>query len=119
MSKPLDLSKPLQLQRGDKVIGAMRLPDGRIMAAYSMAEYRSDALTCADIWSSDGTYTSGDPSELDIINVPVKHEMWLNIYFDGSRFEPYCYGTRNEADKNSSDHRIACVRVEFTEGEGL
>ena len=49
-------------------------------------------------------------------NVPEKHVRWVNFY-------PYgCAGkhrTRDEADDFAAEDRIACIRVEFEEGEGL
>jgi len=46
---------------------------------------------------------------------PEKQERWINIY-DFGRFDPP-YKTKKEADTRSD--RIACIRIEYEEGEGL
>ena len=51
---------------------------------------------------------------------PKEHSLWLNIYPD----EPgYCRaaasGSRAEADRYASNHRIACINIKLKEGEGL
>lgn len=48
---------------------------------------------------------------------PKKHAFWVNVYplsFGSDRYE-----TKDQADRGAGRTRIACVRVEFTEGEGL
>jgi hypothetical protein len=53
---------------------------------------------------------------------PKRHVVWTNVYpvgdgsdvvFDGA------YRSEAAADLDAGDLRIACVRVEFTEGDGL
>ena len=65
-------------------------------------------------------------SSLDLINIPEPKrsgEVWVNIY--GS-YEVRVHNTRQEADESADGKsqfegktRIACVRVPWTEGEGL
>lgn len=57
-----------------------------------------------------------DPEANDLIEVPKIIKAWVNIYpfSDG-----YVYKTREEADKAADFNRIACVQIEFKEGEGL
>jgi hypothetical protein len=57
---------------------------------------------------------SFDHPELEWRVKPRTSVRWLNVY--GSHFG---YETKDDADVNAQDDRIACVRVEFTEGEGL
>jgi len=57
--------------------------------------------------------TCSSPS--DLINVPVKHTGWVNIYRKASRIYP----TKEEADSCSGSDRIACIKIEFEEGEGI
>lgn len=47
-----------------------------------------------------------------LTNAPQKHVKWVNVY-------PTTHATREEADKRALPSRIACVRIEFEEGEGL
>ncbi len=63
-----------------------------------------------------GSFTHG---RWDIINTPVepvRHVRWVNFDDDlcGQVRE-----TRTGADASKYNNRIACIRVEFTEGEGL
>lgn len=53
----------------------------------------------------------------EIENVPEKLVRWVNIYHDGNGGA--VHETREAADRRASHDRIACLRVEFTEGEGL
>lgn len=41
---------------------------------------------------------------------------WLNVYEDGNNTS---YLTKEEADKHARVIRIACIPIEFVEGEGL
>jgi len=48
---------------------------------------------------------------------PKKQAYWINVYplaFGAERFE-----TKDQADRGCGPNRIACVRVEFEEGDGL
>ena len=54
-------------------------------------------------------------TNMDLIEVKPKHVRWVNLYSVGIL-------TREDADSHAlgSPHkRIACIRVEFEEGEGL
>jgi len=59
---------------------------------------------------------SFDHSELEWRVKPVTRVLWMNIYDDDAIISHF---TKEEADLECDDGRIACVRVEFTEGEGL
>ena len=54
----------------------------------------------------------GDSFEI----IEPKREIWVNVYD-----EDYGKGhpSREDADLRCGNGRIACIRVEFTEGEGL
>lgn len=47
---------------------------------------------------------------------PKKRKTWLNCY---NKVGGSCYKSRYEADKYAGPDRIACVEVEFEEGQGL
>jgi hypothetical protein len=55
-------------------------------------------------------------SQLDLIEVKEKHEGWINVYKDG-----VCgsYPNKNMADQDRGTSRIACIKIEYEEGEGL
>lgn len=48
---------------------------------------------------------------------PEKRVAWVNIYVDSSLL--YVCPTKEEADKQGGCARIACIRVEYEEGEGI
>ena len=51
---------------------------------------------------------------------PQVHEYWLNVYPKGvNKLFIVSAPTREDADKNSTTARIACIKISFTEGEGL
>lgn len=67
-------------------------------------------------WLSTGEFTSC-VSPLDLFMAPKKFKRWVNVYDD-----PRCCGmhaTKVEADINAQASRIACIEVEFEEGQGL
>ncbi len=72
----------------------------------------------------DGRVNPGRDSPYDLVNVPKKHEVWINLYqHDAETFVGYAHPSLESANKNAVETairgRTACVRVEFTEGEGL
>jgi hypothetical protein len=69
-------------------------------------------------YKSNGRYLFGRETEHDLVNVPQKRKRWLNIY-RGNYSGELC-PTRDEADANAViGARIACIEIEFEEGEGL
>lgn len=56
------------------------------------------------------------PSGLRLVNVPVKRTFWLNVYENGDVYRCSC---RAAADAIKRPHRIACLEITYTEGEGL
>ena len=64
-------------------------------------------------WDLSGRVWAPAEHEHDLM--PPKQELWLNIY----RSFTASYLTREAADNDADKSRIACIRVEFTEGEGL
>lgn len=74
-------------------------------------------------WAIDGQWDEASTGEhdFDLVNVPHKHTMWVNVYSrdagEGLNFHGF-YG-RLFADQSASNCRVACIQVTFTEGEGL
>ncbi len=67
-------------------------------------------------FNADGKACTGSRGS-DLINIPVKREGWINIYPLGS-----CEGifpTETIATVESGHSRIACIRIKYTDGEGL
>lgn len=44
---------------------------------------------------------------------PQKHKRWVNIYYTN------LFEKKEHADDGASSFRIACIEIEFEEGEGL
>ena len=69
---------------------------------------------------ADGRIYSGANNPYDLVNVPKKYEVWINFYDDeDGGYDSYSYSSQAIADESADSTRIACVRVEFTDGEGL
>ena len=64
---------------------------------------------------ADGAAECGGESDYDLINIPERHVRWVNVY--QGQVTLYC--SKEGADYAARDDRIACVRIEFEEGEGL
>lgn len=63
--------------------------------------------------------TGHSPQYGSVVNAPApkrKFVMWMNCY---EKDCAYVYSSRALADQQAASERIACVRVEFEEGEGL
>lgn len=68
-------------------------------------------------WAIDGAFCGTSPIRtLDLVEVKPKRVMWFNVYHGG---EVHAHDSREDADGGSGDNRIACLKIEFEEGEGL
>jgi hypothetical protein len=59
-------------------------------------------------------YYDGMVRPADLINIPENHVAYLNMYRHGGGG---VHRTRMQADNRAAEHRIACVRVKFEEGQ--
>lgn len=119
--KPFDPSKPVRTRSGRaaRIIAtdlANRAGASRIAAAVMQdAGFESTLVV-----HSDGrVHRFGDTSFEDLVNVPEKHVRWASIYMWQGGMSVWLNRTREDADENAKDGRIACIRIEFEEGEGL
>ncbi len=118
--KEFDPKEPVQFRHAPeqvRVLATDLKDDRRIVIAVTVAGKETIGFRQAD-----GRVITGRESPYDLVNVPKKHELWINLYDskDGtSRFYGFAYSARETADEIFGPNRIACVRVEFTEGEGL
>lgn len=113
----IDWDKPVQTRDGREV--AIHTIGGRSQACPVVGEYRDSGGSWAcRRWTHDGRYLSNRKSEDDLVNVPQKHTVWLNVYARDSACIKE-HDTRKDADEGATRGRIACIEVTFTEGEGL
>jgi hypothetical protein len=92
------------LQCGCPIVIAVKTPDG---AEHTQLRF------------PDGRCYPNRDDPYDLVNVPEKHELWINLYHTEGVFFGCAYPTREQANEKANIDRIACVRIEFTEGEGL
>lgn len=75
------------------------------------------------VCGDDGVCKYSPTKGITIVNVPKKHSLWVNVYhgcgFGPTEYDAFGYASKEKADKVSGLGRLACVRVEFEEGEGL
>ena len=72
-------------------------------------------------WRANGRlWNKAGDSHFDLM--PPKREAWVNIYPNLSNnvfLASYLHTTRAAADEHAGTDRVACVRIEYTEGQGL
>lgn len=71
-------------------------------------------------WMSDGRIVLCQEHDYDLIEVRPRHKrtVWVNVY---ETTICGCYRTKEHADEQAREYRIACIKVDldFEEGEGL
>lgn len=118
----VDWDKPIQCHYDGEVkparyLGLMKVRWGRDNRLVAVDHGDHETV----IWTSQSGASNG--SRL-ITNVPQNHVLWLNVYHSDrtEREHVHWHESREAADHwaTCNEHdRIACIRVEFTEGEGL
>jgi hypothetical protein len=64
-------------------------------------------------WTNEGVFHIGNSSNrLDLVEVKEKKVAYLNIYPNN-----ITWASRSSADESADENRIACVRVEYEEGQ--
>jgi hypothetical protein len=78
---------------------------------------KDDGSQYATEWSADGFFCPDRvESHHDIISeIKPKRVVWLNVYPEDDC--GFYYGSRAETDRQANPCRIACIRVEFEEGQ--
>lgn len=115
----LDLSKPVQTRDGRKarIICTDRKGHGHFDSLTIVALVKYDDAEVVHVYRQDGKSIDEGERSFDLINVPAKHVRWVNFY--PHPHAPCEHATREAADYAALKARIACVKVEFAEGEGL
>jgi hypothetical protein len=128
----IDLSKTYKTKRGDKV-ELDTIKYGRVWGrVFINNEWVSSSWYLESGKSASLRY---DYNQFTLIEVKPKHVLWVNIYPKGITDAFYrnvhksshtdiidnllsAFSTREEADMYANkDKRLACIRLEFTEGE--
>ena len=113
----LDLTKPLILTETNKparYLGALIGTDYPLVFAVVFND--REEIVCTD---KDGNLR-GLRNKITNIPEPKRSgEVWVNIYAIESAMHFNGYTTREQADYNALSKRLACVRVTWTEGDGL
>lgn len=110
--KPLDLSKPVQTRDGQPVtIFTTERPN----SPYPVVGMTNEG-TILTYTAQGKSYSDSREHALDLMNVPERRTIWLNIY---ENRPPREYSSRDQANFFADPGRIACVEVTYTEGEGL
>jgi hypothetical protein len=115
-----DPTRPVRTRKGRpaRIICADRHWDKYPIVALVVPSWGGEEILC---YTADGRTEREDEDEDDLVNIPEKHVRWVNFYqtprgpAGGGE-----YVTRQEADEwAAGTPRLACVRIEFEEGEGL
>lgn len=96
-----------------------KFKDGRFLVVW---EKEDGVETYYNIHHNGFYYTPGRPEHFDLINIPEKIEGWVIFYKDGTVSKRLSEETKNEYILPANKHKfnqIACIKVSFTEGEGL
>jgi hypothetical protein len=72
---------------------------------------------CAAIWREDGRREPSTEMPHDLISEHREKKVgWVNIY---ATSHPQLLGSKEDADDMAEMGRIACIRIEYEDGEGL
>jgi hypothetical protein len=112
----IDLNKKYKTRSGLKVeLWRTDLPS----CTYTVAGlyYDKDGTAILEKWTAEGkALKTPYIYDLDLIEVKKKQVFYLNVNQD---YSSGLFRTKSEAERHSSDNRIACIYVEFEEGQGL
>lgn len=109
----IDINKKYRTRDGREVRIYATDGDG----AYSVhGAIKEDGGWTQESWTDAGCYTTSGERRSDLIEVKEKIVKWVNVY---PKHMSGTYNSKEEASKESMAFRIACIRIEFEEGEGL
>ena len=124
---PLDWNKPLQTKEGEqaRLLGIVNSSSPRLTHIVAVKDAVDGTEYVFSYNKSGECFEDGEhTTELDLVNTPQKHVLWLNCYSGtgGTVRHADWHDSREDADHwgaASCNRRIACIKVEFEEGEGL
>ncbi len=82
-----------------------------IYPIHGATENRNELWTVQK-WREDGGFLDEGIHSLDLM--PPKQVRYVNVYKDEVEGAWSC---RNDADRSAARSRLACIRIEFTEGQ--
>ena len=121
----IDFTKPLRV-KGCSALG-VRVVDSAFIARQEFVPLALAVITerggvdRVAVFGADGIerdltgMIAKEPVTLE--NVPVKYVRYINVYLYGDGEIPRLKESRAKADAVAGNGRIACVRVEFEEGQ--
>jgi hypothetical protein len=112
----LDLTKPVTTRDGQPV--TILKTDLKTTTGYTILGYATakDGTQTVRVWDPQGRVSYGRETNHDLVNVPSVIKGWINIYNDG---DCLLHSSKETADRLGASSRIACIYVEFEEGQGL
>lgn len=106
----IDISKPVKTRDGQPVTILIDKARGQ----YPLIGYVGES-DIVRFWTADGKYyENGQESRFDLVQSNV---FWVNIYPTSMFGLADIHASREKADSVAAPGRIACVRVEFVEGQ--
>lgn len=116
MGRAIDWNRPIQTRDGKPARFVCTRKAVMSKKRVVLIDHGNVEMVC---YASEDGLTSTET----LINVPQKHVQWLNAHVNADGNVIACaHGCRESADKWAEitlQPRIACVRVEFMEGDGL
>ncbi len=108
VSKTIDMNKKYTYRSG----GVARILCTDCPHAFPVISMDEKGLT----WhhTAEGTVHKVGELPHDLIEVPEKKELWINLYEHGVFF---CHQTKSSADERCTDNRLARVKVVYVEGQ--
>jgi len=120
--KELDKDRPVQLRDGRQVRNICwdyQLSRG-LIGVSAICRSKDGSRDYWQEWTMDGYLypPCNGISPDNLINVPKRIKGWLNVYGEGAIVQ--FHETKEMADKYASKQgRIACIKINYTVGEGL
>ena len=108
----LDLDKPVQTGNGRKARIICKDKKGLYPIVALVENPHYENLETVVLYGENGVASFGQFA-LRLINVPVKHTRWLNVYSGGQTGS--LHPSKKEADINAGSARLNCIKVEWEE----
>ena len=120
LSTPIEVGKWYKTREGYKAFVSHKIIDGVVATCpyggYVIDQFNQAVLWC---WFENGTDSSdGEGHEYDLIEEwkePKSGVAYVNCY--PNTLDAICHPSREKADEDATSGRIACVRVEWKEGQ--